>query len=391
MRIALVSCGASKRAVPSPAWALYTGSLFVAARRDVEARELPYWIVSAKHGLVNPSTRLDPYDFRVEQIPKDERAAWARDVVAQLAAVQPLAGAVVELHAGGEYAGHLMGPLVRAGAALVERVPAANPPLGARLAWYADRAAAREAGPSPVESFALLELVRWEPDNEDDPTATTAEARIRWMGRAPKRGDVCVLADDGGLHIEPARNPAARGAFVAKGRGWRFLARAAAPARSTVDVGPVLAAIARSPDFANEPRLPRLLPAIAEAVRAELPEPTQHIGRIWRYRFSQRTIEGEGVIGQITEILVAGVGRCFVREAIDKSGGFEVSSGERWGWKHGRISKHRQVLQLAAPSWAWEAVAAAVTTLDAHHRRVLHDRAWTLDVARHTRPLTFPR
>jgi hypothetical protein len=70
----------------------------------------------------------------------------------------------------------------------------------------------------------------------------------------------------------------------------------------------------------------------------------------------------------------------FVRENIAVSGGhFEVSSGERMGWKQGRLSKrHAQVLELAAVDSGWDHIAAAIQSADALKRPVRKNRQFTI-------------
>lgn len=62
----VIGCGKAKLDRRAKARELYTGSLFMAARRYAEAREQAHgerWaILSAKHGLVLPDEELDPYD-----------------------------------------------------------------------------------------------------------------------------------------------------------------------------------------------------------------------------------------------------------------------------------------------------------------------------------------
>lgn len=141
-RVAVIACGARKRDVPSPARSLYTGSLFVAQRRDVEGR-VPFWIVSGKWGILDPDTEVAPYNFRVNDIPRAERFAWGQRAAAQLAAALGTArldGVLIELHAGAEYQKPL-GPAFTAAGAVVEVLPPGRLQLGHRLQWYAQRRA----------------------------------------------------------------------------------------------------------------------------------------------------------------------------------------------------------------------------------------------------------
>ena len=63
--VTLISCTNAKRDHEAPARMLYDKSAyFRAMRRWAEARGGPWYILSAKHGLVRPDTRLEPYDER---------------------------------------------------------------------------------------------------------------------------------------------------------------------------------------------------------------------------------------------------------------------------------------------------------------------------------------
>jgi hypothetical protein len=86
-----------------------------------------------------------------------------------------------------------------------------------------------------------------------------------------------------------------------------------------------------------------------------------------------------GLEGQLT---MCRLGRVvfYVRENIAFQGGhFMVSSGERMGWKQGRLSRrHLQVLELAAPEEAWDQLAAVVQEVDAQKRPVRKNRRFTV-------------
>ena len=382
--IALVSCGASKRPEPAPAWSLYTGSLFVAARRDVEARELPYWIVSAEHGLLDPRRVVAPYDRRITSLSPVERIGLGRRVVADLTRIQRLDGVRVELHAGHDYADVLVLPLRNAGAD-VELV-ADGLELGARLAYYSTRATERELGPTPRAPFTLLGVERFALDDEGTPDAVTAVATVRWSDVVPALHDgtdTDVVVDDLGFHVKRSSS-ALSSTLVCRGRAWRVLTSGGVDGATTLLVERSLEALRDGYVGEERARFDRLRRGIADAARAELARPpVWPTGRRWRYRMSTQTIEGEGPIGQITELLVPGVGRVWVREALDLGDGFTTSSNQRWGWKHGDIGRDRQVLQLAAPWWAWSAVAEVVGEIDPLHRRVVHHARWTQDEGRH--------
>lgn len=80
MKATLIQCTKSKRNTPSQARDLYdTSDLFTLMRDYAEARDEPWFILSAKHGLVAPDTELAPYDEFGLNESQCERAAWVLD------------------------------------------------------------------------------------------------------------------------------------------------------------------------------------------------------------------------------------------------------------------------------------------------------------------------
>lgn len=78
-RVGLVACSGRKRTTRAAAADLYTGALFVKARRYVELTCPDGWhVLSALHGLVDPSTEVDPYDHSMRDVA--DAAAWAERV-----------------------------------------------------------------------------------------------------------------------------------------------------------------------------------------------------------------------------------------------------------------------------------------------------------------------
>lgn len=73
----IVGCGASKLGHEAPARELYTGSLFVAARRHVEALGALWLVLSAKYGIVEPDQVLAPYEQKLARRGAD-LGCWAQ-------------------------------------------------------------------------------------------------------------------------------------------------------------------------------------------------------------------------------------------------------------------------------------------------------------------------
>lgn len=156
----LLGCVKSKRAEASAAKDLYTSALFREARAHAEAAGVPWFILSAEHGLVHPDKMLAPYDRYLAGESRSYREAWGERVTSQLAsALGSLGGRFLEIHAGSSYVDALRLPLDRAGARL--RDPLHRLTLGQRLAWYGNRTSAQAAAepdrPSEVHVDATIE------------------------------------------------------------------------------------------------------------------------------------------------------------------------------------------------------------------------------------------
>lgn len=69
----LIQCVDSKQVGTHPAKELYQGNYFEAMKRYAKARDKPWYILSAKHGLVDPNDTLDYYDaFGLSDAQADE-------------------------------------------------------------------------------------------------------------------------------------------------------------------------------------------------------------------------------------------------------------------------------------------------------------------------------
>jgi hypothetical protein len=91
-RIGLVACSASKVDHPAPARELYTSALFRKSADYVEKVTDVWFVLSAKHALLDPSTVVEPYNMRLgvsKRQPGMEPSppiwGWAKRVVDNLA------------------------------------------------------------------------------------------------------------------------------------------------------------------------------------------------------------------------------------------------------------------------------------------------------------------
>lgn len=134
--LVLVSCVSMKAWSPAPARELYTSPWFCAARAMVEHSGARWLILSALHGLVEPTTPMAPYEKTLLTMSVEERRAWASRVLAALLPLAREKGRVVML-AGARYREFLVAPLRAAGIAV--EVPMEGLRLGEQLSWLAAR------------------------------------------------------------------------------------------------------------------------------------------------------------------------------------------------------------------------------------------------------------
>jgi uncharacterized protein DUF6884 len=114
--VVLVGCVRSKRPAAAAAADLFASPLFAGRRRYATASGLPWYILSAKFGLLAPDDVIGPYDVYLAEQSPGYRKAWGEFVVAQLEQLQPeLRGRTVEVHAGAAYVDPLRGPLTARG------------------------------------------------------------------------------------------------------------------------------------------------------------------------------------------------------------------------------------------------------------------------------------
>lgn len=135
-RVGLVGCVKSKLGQPAPARELYISPLFQGRRRYVEQSCDRWFVLSAKHGLVDPDTLLEPYDETLESASRSQRQQWSEAVIRDLALeLGAFRGITFEMHAGNEYrAFGLAAGLERLGGEVT--VPTEGLGLGQQLAFY---------------------------------------------------------------------------------------------------------------------------------------------------------------------------------------------------------------------------------------------------------------
>lgn len=130
--LCLVSCVSVKRADSAQAKDLYISPWFCKARACVEALGCPWYILSAKYGLVDPKTAIEPYEKTLKTMRAGERREWARGVLETLDPILPGVKSVTIL-AGKAYREHLEPEMRRRG--IIVNVPMDGMGIGWQLSW----------------------------------------------------------------------------------------------------------------------------------------------------------------------------------------------------------------------------------------------------------------
>jgi hypothetical protein len=107
VRVGLVGCVKRKASHTAAAKDLYTSALFRGRRRYVEVSCNRWFILSAKHELVEPDRILERYDLELKRLQVAERRVWSQHVLTQLEhKLGHLREYEFEVHAGAEYLGN---------------------------------------------------------------------------------------------------------------------------------------------------------------------------------------------------------------------------------------------------------------------------------------------
>jgi hypothetical protein len=130
-RTYLVSCVSKKSQAAAPAREFYVSPWFLAVRRYIEATGDPWYVLSAKYGLVTPAKVLAPYDETLNNMKIAERRAWAGRVIAEMDQLMPSVRTVV-VFAGLRYREFLMDYLKRRWKV---EVPMKGLRIGKQLQW----------------------------------------------------------------------------------------------------------------------------------------------------------------------------------------------------------------------------------------------------------------
>lgn len=141
--IILVACCGRKLTEPAPAAELYVSTLFKKSRTYAERRGR-WFILSALHGLLDPTKVIEPYDVTLKTMPAKKRREWGQKVREQMATVGLIGCPLVAL-AGAGY----VKPLTEAGVTVSQ--PMQGFSIGKQLQWLNKKNACRILGTDPQQ------------------------------------------------------------------------------------------------------------------------------------------------------------------------------------------------------------------------------------------------
>ena len=122
-RVVLIGSSGATAAGPVRVADLFRSAGFVRAREHAMRSGMSWFVLSAKHGLLEADDVVAPYYLELGDSSTTYRSAWGEWVAAQLGERVQLSGVTVEVHGGVDFAQPLRQPLSRRGAALELPLP----------------------------------------------------------------------------------------------------------------------------------------------------------------------------------------------------------------------------------------------------------------------------
>jgi hypothetical protein len=164
-----------KASSPQMARDLYVSDLFGKRRGYADQRGLPWFVLSAKHGLLRPDELVAPYDVELKALPASYRSAWGAWVIERLRQeLGALEGLRLEVHAGDAYVQALVEPSTSAGATLIR--PLQGLRQGGQLAWYLSHSGLPGNSAPFAGTGAVAGAVMCEP-----PAGEDADEFVTWL------------------------------------------------------------------------------------------------------------------------------------------------------------------------------------------------------------------
>lgn len=136
----LIGCVKSKHNCSRVAKDLYNSSLWRYRRAYAEWSGFPWYILSAKHGLLAPEAEIKPYDLALSDLSASKCRAWSQSVLDDLRKEFPLLqGTVIDIHAGKRYVEYGLEKGLSDAGAIVRRPLARVVGIGQQCKWYRDQ------------------------------------------------------------------------------------------------------------------------------------------------------------------------------------------------------------------------------------------------------------
>ena len=132
-----VTCVKTKRSSKAPAEDLYISDWFSKARALVASTGAPWFILSAKYGLVSPNQVITPYELTLNEMLIANRRRWADEILEKFRKQIPRPTRIV-MFAGARYREFLKPRLEAMG--IEVDVPMEGLPFGKQLSWLGNRA-----------------------------------------------------------------------------------------------------------------------------------------------------------------------------------------------------------------------------------------------------------
>jgi hypothetical protein len=131
----VLGCVKGKQRGRHPAADLYTSPLWQRRRAYAKMVGRPWFIFSAKYGLLRPDVEIDSYDVAMQDLSPVERRAIGETAAATLdQALGGLSGRTIEIHAGRLYVDAIRSAIEQRGGCL--RQPFGGLSIGQQLRWY---------------------------------------------------------------------------------------------------------------------------------------------------------------------------------------------------------------------------------------------------------------
>jgi len=134
MVVVLISCVKNKKPIKCKAKDLYDSPWFSFAWRYASSLSPnKVFILSAKYGLVEAETEIEPYEETLNNKSDPEIRLWAKTVLASLSRETDIASDKFVVLAGKKYRRHLLGQLPNS------IIPMEGLKIGQQLKWLKDR------------------------------------------------------------------------------------------------------------------------------------------------------------------------------------------------------------------------------------------------------------